>query len=189
MIDVCDRNCIFDHCGFLIPLLSKIPLAGRGVLRRGTDRSIPFGYSPLERGGSDPGTGAETGCVSLRNKIIPYNPKLKSRARRLRKAGNLAESLLWLQLKGRQMLGYDFHRQRPIADYIVDFYCPGLKLAIEIDGVTHADRAEEDRVRQERIEALGVSVLRFMDRDVRRNLQGVLSSIEEWIRAHDREEH
>ena len=123
----------------------------------------------------------------MRNKIISYNPKLKSRARSLRKAGNLSESLLWLHLKGKQMLGYDFHRQKPIAEYIVDFYCPKLQLAIEIDGGSHADRLEQDHVRQERIEALGVSVLRFLDRDVRENLQGLLSLIEEWIREHDKE--
>jgi very-short-patch-repair endonuclease len=65
-----------------------------------------------------------------------YNKQLKPLAKNLRKAGNLAEVLLWKELKGKQ-LGYQFLRQRPIDKYIVDFYCPALNLVIEIDGVSH----------------------------------------------------
>lgn len=62
----------------------------------------------------------------MRRKIIPYNPKLKEIARNLRSHGSLSEVLLWGALKGKQMRGYDFHRQKPIDKFIVDFYCPNL---------------------------------------------------------------
>ncbi len=119
----------------------------------------------------------------MRQKHLSYDPKLKRRASALRKSGNLAEVLLWQQLKGRQLRGYDFHRQKPIGRYIVDFYCPSLQLAIEIDGISHADREESDRRRQLELEEMGVRLLRFYDCDVRNNLEGVLLAIEEWIVA------
>lgn len=101
----------------------------------------------------------------------------------MRRAGNLAEALLWLQLKGRQLKGYDFHRQKPLGKYIVDFYCPDLMLAIEIDGTTHNgnDAEEADRERQTELESLGIHVMRFLDSDVRQNMNGVITAIGEWI--------
>ena len=64
---------------------------------------------------------------------IHYNPKLKYHARELRKKGVLSEVLLWNHLKGRKMRGCQFMRQKPVGDYIVDFYCNKLKLVIEIE--------------------------------------------------------
>ncbi|MCC6963009.1 MAG: endonuclease domain-containing protein [candidate division Zixibacteria bacterium] len=122
----------------------------------------------------------------MRHKHLPYDPKLKHRARSLRKAGNLAEVLLWQQLRRRQMRGHDFHRQRPIGHYIVDFYCPPLQLAIEIDGASHVGREAADQKRQQELKEMGVAVLRFLDADVRNNLRGVLRAIEEWIVANER---
>jgi len=72
-----------------------------------------------------------------RRKIIPYNPKLKNLARQLRNNSTLAEVLLWRELKGEKILGFDFHRQKPIDEYIVDFLCSELSLVIEIDEVSH----------------------------------------------------
>jgi very-short-patch-repair endonuclease len=69
--------------------------------------------------------------------IIPYNPKLKARARELRKNMTPGEQRLWQFLRGKQVLGFDFDRQRPIDQFIVDFYCKKLRLAIEIDGASH----------------------------------------------------
>jgi very-short-patch-repair endonuclease len=69
--------------------------------------------------------------------ILPYDPNLKKLARHLRNKSTMSEVLLWRCLKGKQILGYDFDRQRPIDRYIVDFYCKELRLAIEIDGSTH----------------------------------------------------
>ena len=117
----------------------------------------------------------------MRDKIIPYDSNLKDRSRRLRKAGVLSEALLWLELKGRKVRGFDFHRQKPIGHYIVDFYCPRLMLAIEIDGSSHNEKLRADEERQKNIESLGVRMLRFRDEDVRRNMNGVIAVIESWI--------
>jgi very-short-patch-repair endonuclease len=124
------------------------------------------------------------GCVkilSMRRKFIRYNPKLKTTARMLRKQSTLAEILLWNELKGKKLLGCDFHRQKPIGNYIVDFFCPGLKLAIEIDGSSHLDRIQEDMKRQKELESLGIRFLRFQDIEVKQDLGGVIAAIRERI--------
>lgn len=124
-----------------------------------------------------------------RRGILPYNPKLKMLARELRKRSTLSEVLLWNQLKGRRVRGYQFLRQKPIDKYIVDFFCRELMLVIEVDGQTHDGKITEDAIRQERLESLGVTVLRFLDIDVKRNLEGVLKSIEasiEQLEAKDK---
>ena len=73
----------------------------------------------------------------MRRKLIPYNPKLKDLAKKLRNDSTLGEILLWRELNNKQMYGYDFHRQKPLLNYIVDFYCYKLNLVIEIDGLYH----------------------------------------------------
>ncbi len=120
----------------------------------------------------------------MRRKIIPYNPKLKQIARSLRNNSTLSEVLLWRAPKGKQVRGFDFHRQKPVDNYIVDFYCHELSLAIEIDGSTHNEKMDRDEQRQKRLESLDVRFLRFTDADVKRNLQGVVMAIEDWIEAH-----
>ncbi len=87
-----------------------------------------------------------------------------------------AEVLLWSKLKGKQLLGYKFRRQYSIDRFIVDFYCPALKLAIEIDGDTHT-REVYDRKRQEFIESFGIQFLRFTNTQVYENLEGVVELI------------
>ena len=79
-----------------------------------------------------------------RRQILRYNPKLKALARELRNRSTFSEVLLWNQLKGRRIRGYQFLRQKPIDNYIVDFFCYELMLAIEIDGQTHGNKTEED---------------------------------------------
>lgn len=81
------------------------------------------------------------------------------------------------------MLGYDFDRQRPIKNYIVDFYCKDLQLALEVDGLTHASEIAvwKDEIRQREIEELGVSFLRFNALDVVRNVTDASLVIENWI--------
>jgi len=116
--------------------------------------------------------------------IIPYDPKLKEIARRLRNNSTLSEILLWRHLKGKQMLGYDFDRQKPIDNYIVDFFCNELMLAIEIDGISHEYKVEKDGIRQRQLESLGIRFLRFTDSDVKKNLEGVVTSIRNWILEH-----
>ena len=95
----------------------------------------------------------------------------------------LSEVLLWQELKGKQGLGYDFDRQRPIDNFMVDFYCKDLKLAIEIDGDSHGNehiRINDER-RQHRLESLGVNFLRFDDLDVKTNISGLIEEIQDWI--------
>jgi very-short-patch-repair endonuclease len=113
------------------------------------------------------------------NAIIPYNPKLKALARLLRKQGILSEVLLWKQLQGKA-LGVEFHRQVPMLEYIVDFYCHELMLAIEIDGLTHDldDVFVNDALRQKELEAYGVCFLRFHSADVMKNMSGVVAAIQ-----------
>ena len=75
----------------------------------------------------------------MKRQIIPYNPILKELAKKLRQNMTFTEVKLWNELKNGKMLGYDFDRQRPIGNFIVDFYCKDLLLALEIDGITHRD--------------------------------------------------
>ncbi|MDI6766835.1 MAG: DUF559 domain-containing protein [Bacteroidota bacterium] len=120
----------------------------------------------------------------MRRKIIPYDHNLKQLACNLRNNSTLAEVLLWRELKGKQIRGYDFHRQKPIDKFIVDFYCCDLLLAIEIDGASHDEKTALDEERQRKLEELGVRFLRFTDREVKANLHGVVMTIEDWIDAH-----
>ena len=117
----------------------------------------------------------------MKTQFVKYDPKLKEGARQLRNNSTLSEVLLWKELKGKQILGYDFHRQKPIDQYIVDFYCPKLRLAIEIDGDSHYMKEKPDAVRQQRLETLGVRFLRFDDLDVKFRMEQVLKTIHQWI--------
>jgi very-short-patch-repair endonuclease len=117
----------------------------------------------------------------MKRNIIPYNPNLKSVAKDLRRTMTLSEVLLWNELKQKKMLGFDFDRQKPLGNYIVDFYCKDLSLAIEVDGNTHYYRFEEDSARQKELEKSGVHFLRFDDKEVKKNISNVLRVIEEWV--------
>ncbi len=120
-----------------------------------------------------------------RRKIIPYNPKLKAMARKLRNNSTLSEILLWKYLKGKQMMGYDFDRQKPLDEYIVDFFSYELMLAIEIDGHSHDGRFEQDERRQRRLESFGIRFLRFDDRALKQDMNSVLHTIEGWIEMEE----
>jgi very-short-patch-repair endonuclease len=85
------------------------------------------------------------------------------------------------------MRGYDFHRQKPIGNHIVDFFCNELLLAIEVDGSSHDSRFDEDQIRQEALEYRGLSFLRFDDAWVREDIEMVLRTIGEWIDEHEDE--
>lgn len=117
----------------------------------------------------------------LRNKIIPYNPELKFLARQLRKNSTLPEVLLWQNIKKRA-LGVQFHRQVPMLNYIVDFYCHEIGLAIEIDGKIHDHNFLADAKRQGEIETYGVTFLRFTNEEVKKNMFSVLLVIEEKVK-------
>ncbi|MFS4484174.1 endonuclease domain-containing protein [Hyunsoonleella sp. 2307UL5-6] len=118
----------------------------------------------------------------MKRKIIPYNPDLVPFAKQLRNNMTLSEVALWREIKGKT-LGLRFNRQIPIDQFIVDFYCKDLQLAIEVDGTIHFEegRQEKDAKRQRRLEALGVTIIRFSDLDVKNNLGWVISEIEKVI--------
>lgn len=113
--------------------------------------------------------------------FIKYNPKLKKRARKLRNNSTPSEIELWKALRAGKMLGYTFNRQKPLDEYIVDFYCKKLGLVIEIDGDSHDGNEDYDQRRQHRLEGLGLTFIRFYDHDVIKHLDGVLFEIEETI--------
>jgi very-short-patch-repair endonuclease len=117
-----------------------------------------------------------------KRKIIPYNERLVPLARELRNNMTYGEIALWREIKGKK-LGLRFSRQIPIDEYIVDFFCKDLLLAIEVDGSIHFEEGHEEKdiKRQTRLESLGVHVLRFSDLDVKNNLNWVLDTIENYM--------
>ncbi|MBF0236107.1 MAG: endonuclease domain-containing protein [SAR324 cluster bacterium] len=121
--------------------------------------------------------------------IIPYNPKLKEFAKELRKNSTLSEVLLWNRLKSRQMRGYTFNRQKPLDQYIVDFYCKPLNLVIEIDGWSHDEKYNSDMIRQKHLESFGLHILRFHDHTVKENIENVLMAIDGWIQQTEKTSH
>lgn len=110
---------------------------------------------------------------------LPFNPKLKQRARELRMAGNLSEVLFWNQVKNKQFFKLDFDRQKIIGNYIVDFYCKDLGIVIEIDGGSHDQKQEYDKERDNFLESLGLKIFHIQDIDVKKNLDGVLGFLRE----------
>lgn len=113
-----------------------------------------------------------------------YNRASERETRRsLRRDSPKPELLLWSKLRNRRILDHKFRRQYSVGPYIVDFYCPLLKLAIEIDGETHFadDAILYDRNRQEFIESFGIRFLRFTNSQVTANLDGVFESIVDTI--------
>ena len=112
--------------------------------------------------------------------IIHYNPKLKALAAHLRSQGTKSEIILWNQLKGSQVNGFRFIRQKPIGDYIVDFYCKEVGLVIELDGLSHQynEVMDLDERKQSYLESIGLKVIRFEDEDVIRDLPNVMRVIE-----------
>lgn len=110
---------------------------------------------------------------------IYYNQKLKQLSRELRNNSTLSEVLLWNELKARKLMGYQFLRQKPIENFILDFYCSKLKLAIEIDGNSHLGKEIKDKIRQTEIEKYGITFLRFDDREVKNNIGIILSTLKE----------
>ncbi len=118
----------------------------------------------------------------MKNKILPYNPQLKKYAQQLRKNSTLSEVLVWQKIKNKA-LGVQFHRQVPLLDFIVDFYCHELLLAIEIDGDSHLYKYDYDNKRQGVLEQLGVRFIRFSDIEVKQNWFSVALVLEQEISA------
>lgn len=103
----------------------------------------------------------------------------KEKRRQLRKNQTKTEEILWQKIRNRQLNGYKFRRQYSVNQFVLDFYCPQEKLAIEIDGDSHfVDGAQEyDQLRQNIIESFGIRFLRFTNDDVYQNIDAVLEVI------------
>ncbi len=100
-------------------------------------------------------------------------------SRRLRKTQTKAEEVLWAHLRRRRLSGLKFRRQHPLGRYIADFYCPEVRLVIELDGAVHdlEDQKEYDELRKQMIEVHGVRMLRFRNDQIEKDIEGVLSKI------------
>jgi very-short-patch-repair endonuclease len=115
--------------------------------------------------------------------MLPYNRRLRERSQQLRKTMTAAETLLWSKVRMKQVKGCWFYRQKPVGEYIADFYCPKAKLVVEVDGGQHfSDEViEYDRARDKYMANLGLKILRFTNIDVLTNIDGVNELIEREI--------
>lgn len=120
--------------------------------------------------------------------IIPYNPRLKLLARELRNNSTKTEIMLWKELKGKFAGKYDFHRQKPLDNYIADFFCYELKLVIELDGITHEweETQKKDFAKECRLNELGLNVLRFDDDEVYDRFEQVLQTIRDYVAGFEK---
>jgi len=111
--------------------------------------------------------------------MLHYDKQLKIFSQQLRKNSTDAEKYLWSRLRGKQLKGYQFYRQKGIGHYIVDFYCPKAGLEIELDGGQHYEETgkEKDRVCDDVLKRTGLRVLRFSDREVFENIDAVMERI------------
>ena len=103
----------------------------------------------------------------------------KEKRRGLRSGMPPAEALVWSKIRNKQVLGHKFRRQYGVGPYVIDFYCPALKLAVEIDGDSHfvAEAIENDQRRQGFIESFGIRFLRFTNDEVNKELEAVLENL------------
>jgi very-short-patch-repair endonuclease len=117
--------------------------------------------------------------------MLPFDRKLKPLARTLRNNMTDAEQLIWSKIRRKQIGGVQFYRQKNIGNYIVDFFCPKGKLIIEIDGGQHFEKKgmQKDRKRDDYFQRLNLTVLRFPDTDVFKNINGVLERIYEHLKS------
>ncbi|MCB9283053.1 MAG: DUF559 domain-containing protein [Lewinellaceae bacterium] len=114
-----------------------------------------------------------------------YNPRLRTLARRLRNNSTKAEIYIWSYLfRAKEYRGYPFCRQRPVLNYIVDFMCKELMLIIEVDGSIHErwDVKRKDKIRQQQLEEIGFTVLRFTNEQVLKDRASIVQTLDDWIK-------
>jgi very-short-patch-repair endonuclease len=111
--------------------------------------------------------------------MLSYNPNLKERARTLRSDMTEGEMRLWACLRRKQVEGVPFYRQKPIGEYIADFYAPRARLVVEVDGAQHVepDHAKDDAERDAYLAGEGLLVLRFSNQQILQELDGVVAAI------------
>lgn len=111
--------------------------------------------------------------------FLRNDPILKQRRRELRRNQSDAERALWAKVRNKQFFGMKFFRQYSIGSYILDFYCPTVKLAVELDGGQHnqSDNREYDAARSEYLKTQGIDVMRFWNNEVLLDIESVLSKL------------
>ena len=116
---------------------------------------------------------------TMKNKQVHNKPALKENRKRLRNNCTSAEAVLWTRLKGKQLEGRKFRRQHSVENYILDFYCPSEKLAIELDGAHHftSQGFEADRIRDAFLLQLGIKTIRFENDTLWWSIEYVLKTI------------
>ena len=125
---------------------------------------------------------------SAKRQIIPYNSYLKDLARQLRNNSTKSEIILWTKLKGKFMGKYDFQRQKPLDNFIADFFCYELKLVIEIDGASHdwEETRAKDYLKESRFYALGLNTLRVRDREVFKRIDDVIKTLAIYVEGFEK---
>ena len=116
-------------------------------------------------------------------KFLLNDPVWKERRRELRRTQTEAERAFWSQVRNQQFHSLKFFRQYSVGSYILDFYCPALTLAIELDGGQHnlPENRDYDAVRSEFLKSQGITVLRFWNHEVLLEMQSVLNKMEEYV--------
>ena len=111
-------------------------------------------------------------------------PDKKDRRRELRRNQTDAERKFWQQIKNKKIAGLKFYRQFSVGPFILDFYCPKLRLAVELDGGRHSEKeqADHDVKRTEYLESKNIKVLRFWNNDISRNMEGAIMKLQEEIK-------
>ena len=117
--------------------------------------------------------------------MLEYNATLKGSSRNLRNNMTEAERLLWSRLRRKQLQEIQFYRQKSIGNFIVDFYAPAVCLVIEVDGSQHLEMEHRvrDELRDEFLAELGLTVLRFDNRQVLCEPDAVVEQIFQWMNS------
>ncbi len=111
------------------------------------------------------------------NDMRGVSPELRQAASQLREQMTTAEQGLWEALRDKKLGGLRFRAQHPVGQFILDFYCPACKLAVELDGSVHDNRAEEDAARTAQLRTYGYHVLRFQNKEIFTSLASVTERI------------
>lgn len=125
--------------------------------------------------------------LTTNKRCLPYNPGLKDYARDMRNNSTKGEIKFWCELLRGRKSGYQFYRQRPLLNYIVDFYCASLKLVIEIDGTSHLDKQEYDANRDQELGTLGLKVIHYNDMNVLHNFHLIESDFKKQLEIRKQE--
>jgi very-short-patch-repair endonuclease len=175
-------------CGIFLALgfCSVSRVAGMSGMGGRIQRNIqlpPFPWTKPSPGLNHPGQAglAKRGIKGdfIKSTMLDYNQNLKRYSQTLRKNITKAEIRLWSRLREKQFSQVQFYRQKIIGNYIVDFYCPKANLVIELDGGQHysEEGRYKDKQRDNYLQSQGLYVMRFSDREVFENLEGILTHI------------